>query len=736
MSTTDNGSTIIGFSDETESSLLIQQSGVRFTLSSLPNVQVVELLRAFAGPNGMHHDDALQKLSYEANLDKNGMTAVSKCHRLLKGFVEFAQPTPTSPVRHVPSTWVVNTFQMAQTQAEHKRQNRQLSPFESMVAGAIAGACAKTTIAPGDRVKILYQVDSNRTFTLRCAAKTGMQIVREEGPLGLWRGNGAMMIRVVPYASITFMTFERYQQAYCDLFKSAPNPLIRLIAGSSAGATATALTYPLDLMRARLATDNAINPRYAFGYSRAIRDIIEKEGATSLYRGLRVTLVGIIPYAGLSFATFETLKATWIQKKQLKSEKDIPHLHRVIFGATAGLVGQSITYPLDIVRRRMQVSSSSQCSSIWTTFRQILTKEGVRKGLYKGLSMNWIKGPISVAISFNVNDAIKGQLRNDTHPDVTSTRRYGEINSLSPLEVLVAGGLAGAVSKTVTAPLDLVKILFQVDPQQPFSLAKFSGRLTDIAKSKGPLALWAGNTAAVLRVVPFSAITFLTFDRYELLFMRSMHRDTDFVSQFVAGAAAGATATALTYPFDLLRARLANNWHQFSDTRYTVAMQQIVERGGGYRALFSGLKPTLIGIMPYAGLSFGTFQTMKSKLREREGMLQDSDLPLIPRLGCGILGGFVGQTLTYPLHIVRRRFQIAGEQYSSVWRALTSIYRSEGLRQGLFKGMFLTWAKGPLTVAITLTLNDVLKDRLSQLSLAETESEAHVYTCPTGTPTV
>lgn len=111
MSTTDNGGTLIGFSDETESSLLIQQSGVHVTLSSLPNVQVVELLRA-----SMHHDDALQKLSDEANHDKNGTMAISECQRLLKGFVEFAQPTPTSPVQHLPSTWVADTFKMVQTE--------------------------------------------------------------------------------------------------------------------------------------------------------------------------------------------------------------------------------------------------------------------------------------------------------------------------------------------------------------------------------------------------------------------------------------------------------------------------------------------------------------------------------------------------------------------------------------------------------------------------------------------
>eukprot|EP00668_Euglena_longa_P027339 GGOE01034204.1.p1 GENE.GGOE01034204.1~~GGOE01034204.1.p1 ORF type:complete len:323 (+),score=56.08 GGOE01034204.1:636-1604(+) len=95
-----------------------------------------------------------------------------------------------------------------------------------------------------------------------------------------------MMIRVIPYASITFMTFDRYQTLYTELLQRETDPIVRLVSGASAGATATAFTYPLDLMRARMATDSARNPRYAGGYTRAFHDIIAKEGFMTLYRTL------------------------------------------------------------------------------------------------------------------------------------------------------------------------------------------------------------------------------------------------------------------------------------------------------------------------------------------------------------------------------------------------------------------------------------------------------------------
>ena len=99
-------------------------------------------------------------------------------------------------------------------------------------------------------------------------------------------------------------------------------------------------------------------------------------------------------------------------------------------------------------------------------------------------------------------------------------------------------------------------------------------------------------------------------------------------------------------------------------------------------ALYRGLTPTLLGVIPYAGTSFFTYETLKSWAVERKG--GDALHPMLPspleRLAAGAVAGLLGQTASYPLDIVRRRMQTGaqlgrGNKYNTVWGTLTIVYR-------------------------------------------------------------
>ncbi|KAF5305641.1 hypothetical protein FQR65_LT18686 [Abscondita terminalis] len=181
---------------------------------------------------------------------------------------------------------------------------------------------------------------------------------------------------------------------------------MQFLAGSLAGITSQTLTYPLDLARARM----AVTQKEAYSTLRQVfTKIFKEEGFLTFYRGYVPTVLGVIPYAGVSFFTYESLKRLY--KERIDSSSKPHPIASLGFGAVAGMLGQSSSYPLDIVRRRMQTDTYKQYNSISQTLKVIYKYEGVKGGFFKGLSMNWIKGPIAVGISFATYDSTKDILR-------------------------------------------------------------------------------------------------------------------------------------------------------------------------------------------------------------------------------------------------------------------------------------------------------------------------------------
>ncbi len=664
----------------------------------------------------------------------------------------------------------------------------ELSPLEQLVCGGGAGAIGRTVTAPIDRVKILYQVNPDRKFSLAKGAKTFRTVLRNTGLSGLWRGNAAALLRVVPYSGVTFTSYAQYERLLGPLINSGDQTKavpMRFVAGSLAGCTAVTLTYPLDLLRARMAAHWSLEPRYS-GYSAAVREIIHREGTGALFAGLKPTLVGIVPYAGLSFGIFESLKQV-VQDH----EGRISTTARLTSGAIAGLGAMALTYPLHIVRRRMQVlgsggtpgvvgigdefhvrrtggsapvaSASGAASgtaarpqsqrlyggSLLRGLATIYATEGLR-GWFKGVSLNVVKVPIAMALSFTLNDALKAMvgdmhrqqrdadalemeaerqqraaeslleaeaaeaaeteaaIRREASQAASQLQRQGtggvemvpnvapmpsmpEEIRLSAVAELFAGGVAGACAKTIIAPADRVKILYQVHPDRKFTIAHAVRTGSTIVRNTGVWGLWRGHWATLMRVVPYAGITFTTFSRYERM-LGSKHSPihSDVMKRFVAGSLAGCTAVTLTYPLDLLRARMAGHWGMKPRYKgYGDAVNQILRREGG-QAFFSGLKPTLVGIVPYAGLSFALFETLKQTVKQKD---KNSEISTSYRLVCGGLAGLVAQSATYPLDIVRRRMQVQAHQYNGIWDAITQILSKEGWR-GVYKGLSMNWVKG------------------------------------------
>jgi len=160
------------------------------------------------------------------------------------------------------------------------------------------------------------------------------------------------------------------------------------------------------------------------GMFHAFRTITQEEGARALYKGWLPSVIGVIPYVGLNFAVYESLK-DWILKHPQWQPDDGADLHvltKLGCGAAAGTVGQTVAYPLDVIRRRLQMVGWKSGSPIITpdgqvkqplqytgmvdAFRKTVKYEGFG-ALYKGLVPNSVKVVPSIALAFVTYELMK-----------------------------------------------------------------------------------------------------------------------------------------------------------------------------------------------------------------------------------------------------------------------------------------------------------------------------------------
>eukprot|EP00164_Ancoracysta_twista_P002352 GFYU01003111.1.p1 GENE.GFYU01003111.1~~GFYU01003111.1.p1 ORF type:complete len:305 (-),score=8.62 GFYU01003111.1:115-1029(-) len=287
-----------------------------------------------------------------------------------------------------------------------KQPHHQLRIF---IAGGVAGCVAKTAISPFERAKILYQVGSKQypyTGVFPGVFRTIHQIFKNEGVRGMWKGNSSTVARIFPYAAIQFTAFENFKAVTKDI-DTVPRVWLNLVGGACAGATAVVVTYPLDLVRARLAVQ--VHVHYYEGIADCLRKLYAEGSVAALYKGANVTLLGIFPYAGINFATYEQLKG-WYQTRANTTEW--PITMRLICGGLAGAIGQTATYPLDVLRRRMQTSGMGEGGTVynykgaWQGVSEIYRKEGVR-ALFRGIGINYLKVTPLVGLSFATFEQMK-----------------------------------------------------------------------------------------------------------------------------------------------------------------------------------------------------------------------------------------------------------------------------------------------------------------------------------------
>ncbi|TMW61114.1 hypothetical protein Poli38472_013577 [Pythium oligandrum] len=278
------------------------------------------------------------------------------------------------------------------------------------------------------------------------------------------------------------------------------------------------------------------------------------------------------------------------------------------------------------------------------------------------------------------------------------------------MRLMLAGGSAGAFAKTVVAPFERVKIVCQTGE----SVGMIQTTKTIFA-DEGVIGFWRGNLAACVRIIPHKAILFGCSDLYKETF-RQM--DNQYAGPkgsmpswgaFVSGSMSGFTASILTYPLDLVRTRVSGNIGQNIRYKGIVNTLVVTVKEEGFRALFRGMGPTLLGSIPYEGIKFGSYDILKRMLP------QDIDprADFAGKLICGGGAGMIATILTYPNDTVRRRLQMQGSGgapriYKNAWDCYVKLWKHEGFVV-YYRGLLPTLVRAMPNMGVQFAMYDVFK---------------------------
>ncbi|CUS08664.1 unnamed protein product [Tuber aestivum] len=251
----------------------------------------------------------------------------------------------------------------------------------------------------------------------RGSLPTLLRILREETITGLWKGNIPAELLYVTYGAAQFLTYRHLTSTLDSPFYALPPSLKHFISGGLAGAAATTLSYPFDLLRTRFAAQANGDRRIYTSILHSIHSIRRSEGYAGFFRGWGAGVAQIVPYMGLVFMTHEATKKA-LRDKLGSNSKTLD----AVSGGLSGVIAKTGTFPLDLIRKRLQVQGPTRTryvlgdrlpvyTGVWRTAGDVIRAEGVR-GLYRGLVVSLVKAaPLSAVTmwSFEVGmEVLKG----------------------------------------------------------------------------------------------------------------------------------------------------------------------------------------------------------------------------------------------------------------------------------------------------------------------------------------
>ncbi|RHY22712.1 hypothetical protein DYB25_011038 [Aphanomyces astaci] len=289
---------------------------------------------------------------------------------------------------------------------------------------------------------------------------------------------------------------------------------------------------------------------------------------------------------------------------------------------------------------------------------------------------------------------------------------------------VLAGIVAGCVTRTCTSPLDVLKILFQLDKstQKRRGASSMVDTCRHIYGTNGFRGFWKGNFAGCCRLGPYAGVKFFVFESLvhgsppEVL--STAHSQRAF-----CGACAGMMATVAAYPLEVVRTRIILQSLKPSESTGILQDLSTLVKAEGLRGLYRGLGPGLLGAIPFEGTQFACFESAKVYMTTHRWPAwrwhdDKQSLETLDYLVVGCLAGAIAQVVAYPFDTIKKRLQAQAfgeggqrQKYRGMADCLVQVVGNEGV-PALYRGTLPNLLRVAPHTAIMFTTYELTKNFL------------------------
>ncbi|KAL3829042.1 hypothetical protein ACJIZ3_017844 [Penstemon smallii] len=276
-----------------------------------------------------------------------------------------------------------------------------------------------------------------------------------------------------------------------------------MISGSIAGMVEHMAMFPIDTVKTQMQVLSSC-PIKSAGVKQALQSILISDGVKGLYRGIGAMGLGAGPAHAVYFSVYEFCKKNFSGGNLNNS---VAH---ALSGVCATVASDAVLTPMDMVKQRLQLSSSPY-SGVWDCVRRVMREDGVR-GFYASYRTTVLMNAPFTAIHFATYEAAKKGLM-EISPESVSDETL--------LVHATAGAAAGALAAALTTPLDVVKT--QLQCQGVCGCDRFvNGSIRDVfqtvIKKDGYSGLLRGWIPRMLFHAPAAAICWSTYEAAKTFF--------------------------------------------------------------------------------------------------------------------------------------------------------------------------------------------------------------------------